>query len=121
MRATLSFNMLIIFSKKVFVWCQWNILGPKMAHPNFGTAVRFFFSIFHNEKGQQVDESSNNGMYQKTFFQDKWFILGPQMAHPDNSGSALRIFSKFCRMKRTDRHMEILLVFFRGKISFGVI
>ena len=57
----------------------------------------------------------------KKFFQDKWVILGPKMAHPHNSGSALRIFFKFCTMKRANRHMEILLVFFRGKIPFGVI
>ena len=26
-------------------------------------AVRIFFQILHNEKGQQVDESNNNGLH----------------------------------------------------------
>ena len=38
----------------------------------------------------------------KKFVQDKWAILGPKMAHPHNSGSAVRIFLKFCRMKNWD-------------------
>ena len=70
----------------------------------------------HNEKGQWVDESNNNGLYQKSFVQDKWAILDPKMAHPRNSGSALRIFLKFCRMKGADRYMKILLVAFQEKI-----
>ena len=68
-----------------------------------------------------VDESNNNGLYQKKFVQDKWAILGPKMAHPHNSGSALRIFLKFCRMKGANRYMKILLVVFREKNSFGAI
>ena len=58
-------------------------------------------------------------MYQKNFVHDKWAILGPKMAHPHNSGSALRIFLKFCRMKGANRYMKILLVVFREKNSFG--
>ena len=54
------------------------------------------FKILHNEKGQKVDESNNNGLYQKKIIQDKCAILVPKMAHPHNSGSALRIFFKFC-------------------------
>ena len=57
----------------------------------------------------------------KNFVQDKWAILGPKMAHPHNSGSALRIFLKFCRMKGANRYMKILLVVFREKNSFGAI
>ena len=38
-----------------------------------------------------------------------------------NSGSALRIFLKFCRMKGANRYMKILLVVFREKNSFGAI
>ena len=37
------------------------------------------------------------------------------MAHPHNSGSALRIFLKFRRMKGANRYMEVLLVAFREK------
>ena len=35
----------------------------------------------------------------KWLVQDKWVILDSKMAYPHNSGSALRIFEKFCRMK----------------------
>ena len=80
-----------------------------------------FMKILHNEKGQQVDESNNNGLHQKNIVQDKWVILCPKMAHPDNSGSALRILLKFCRMKGANRYMKILLVVFREKNSFGAI
>ena len=33
----------------------------------------------------------------------EWAILGPKVAHPHNSGSAGRIFFKFCIMKRANR------------------
>ena len=33
----------------------------------------------------------------------KWAILGPKIAHPHNSGSAGRIFLKFCTMKGANR------------------
>ena len=62
-------------------------------------------------KSQYIDESNNNGLYQKKFVHDKWAILGPKMAHPHNSGSALRILLKFCRMKGVNRYMKILLSF----------
>ena len=63
----------------------------------------------------------NNGLFQKIFVHDKWAILGPKMAHPHNSGSALRIFLKFSRMKGANRYMKILLVVSLEKNSFGVI
>ena len=31
-----------------------------------------------------VDESNDNGLYQKKFVHDKWAILGLKMAHPHN-------------------------------------
>ena len=40
------------------------------------------------------------------------------MAHPYNSGLALRIFLKFCRMKGANRYMKNLLVVFLEKIHF---
>ena len=56
-----------------------------MVHPhNFGSTVRIFLNILYNEKGRKVDESNNNGSYQKK-------IYSGQMAHY-NSGQALRIF-----------------------------
>ena len=60
-------------------------------------------------------------MYQKIFAYEKWAILGPKMAHPHNSGSALRIFLKFCRVKGANRYMKVLLVVFREKIHFKLI
>ena len=51
----------------------------------------------------------------KNFVQEKWTILGLKMAHPHNSGSAQRIFLKFCRMKGANRNMKILLVVFVRK------
>ena len=33
----------------------------------------------------------------------KWAILARKMAHPHNCGSAVRIFLKFCTMKRANR------------------
>ena len=45
--------------------------------------------------------------------------LGLKMVHPHNSGLAQKIFFKFCRMKGADRYMEMLLVVFGEKNSFG--
>ena len=45
--------------------------------------------------------------------------FGPEMAHPHNSGSALRIVLKFCRMKGATRYMKILLIIFREKVHLG--
>ena len=55
----------------------------------------------------------------KIFVQDKRAILGPKIALPYNSGSAVRVFQKFCRMKGANKYMEILLVIFREKIHLG--
>ena len=74
--------------------------------------------MLHNEKDQYLDESKNNGLYQENFIQDKWAILGPKMAHPGNSGSILRFFLKFFRMKGASMYTKILLVAFR-KIHLG--
>ena len=57
----------------------------------------------------------------KNFVHGKWAILGPEMAHPHNSGPALRILLKFCRIKGANRNMKILLVVFLRKKSFGAI
>ena len=54
--------------------------GPKIVHRhNSGFTVVFFKKILHNEKGQQVDESNDNGLYQKFFVEDKWAILVAKM------------------------------------------
>ena len=54
----------------------------------------------------------------KKNFQDKWAILCLKMAHPGNSVSALRILLRFCRIKRANRYINILL-FFEKKFHFG--
>ena len=41
------------------------------------------------------------------------------MAHPQNSGSALTIFLKFCRMKGANRYMKILCFFSRKNFIWG--
>ena len=104
----------IFFKKKLFAanepfWAQ-----------NLWIPCKNFLKILHNEKGQQVYESNNNGLYQKKIALDKWSILGPKMTHPYNFGSALRIFLKFCRMNGANRYMKVLLVVFQ-KNSFGAI
>ena len=45
----------------------------------------------------------------------------PENGTSHNSGWALRIFLKFCKMKGANRYMKILLVVFREKKSFGAI
>ena len=73
--------ILIIFQKKI-VWGRWTILCPKMGHLHkFGSILRIFCK-FCTMKSQQVDESNNNGLYQKTllrtnvsFCARKWHIL----------------------------------------------
>ena len=56
----------------------------------------------------------------KEFCSGQMGHLGPKMAH-HNSGSAVRIFLKFCIMKGANRYMKILLVVFREKNSFRAI
>ena len=41
------------------------------------------------------------------------------MAHPYNSGSAVKIFLKFCRIKGANRYVEISLVVFEEKFNLG--
>ena len=69
-------------------------------HPhNSGHKVRIFFKILFNEKGQQVDESNNKGLYPKKICSGQMGNFGPENGTSHNSGSALRIFLKFRRMK----------------------
>ena len=60
-------------------------------------------------------------IFQKKIDWGKWTILDRKMVHPHNSGSTLKIFLKFCRMKGANRCMKILLVVFQEKSSFGAI
>ena len=95
--------MIIIIFQNIFVWGKCNSRS----------AVIIFKKIFHNEKSQYVDESNNN------LYQEKWAIWSPQMAHPHNSGSTLRVFLKFFRLKGVNKFMKNLFVVFREKTSFG--
>ena len=45
--------------------------------------------------------------------------FGPENGTSHNSGSALRIFLKYCIIKGANRYMEILLVVFQEKIHLG--
>ena len=67
---------------------------------------------------QQIDE--NNIVFsQKILVWSKWTILDPKMVHPHNSGSALRIFLKFCTVKGGNRLMKVTLMVFTKKKLFG--
>ena len=67
---------------------------------------------------QQIDE--NNIVFsQKILVWGKWTILDPKMVHPHNSGSALRIFLKFCTGKGGNRLMKVTLMVFTKKNLFG--
>ena len=63
-----------------------------------------------------------NYFSQKILVWGKWtilgLILGSKMAHAHNSGSTLRIFSKFCTVKGANRFIEIMLMAFPKKILF---
>ena len=48
---------------------------------NSESTVRFLLN-FAQRKGPYVDESNNNGLYQKKkIVQGKWAVLAPKMAH----------------------------------------
>ena len=67
---------------------------------------------------QQIDE--NDIVFsQKILVWGKWTILDPKMVHPHNSGSALRIFLKFCTVKGGNRLMKVTLMVFTKKNLFG--
>ena len=57
-----------------------------------------------------------NGLSEKNVWVNGPSILGPKMAHLHNSGSAVRIFFKFCTMKGANRYMKIILIIFSQKI-----
>ena len=89
--------ILIVFPKKILIQNYWAILGRETAHPrNAIPTVRIFL---HNERGQAVHGSSVDGF--------------PNTAYPHNFRSALKTFSKFCKMKTAKRRFKfILMVFF---------
>ena len=60
-----------------------------------------------------------NGFSEKSLFRGKQAILGLKMVCPHNFGFAQRIFSKFCTMKGTKRYIEIIVMVFQKRLSFG--
>ena len=58
-------------------------------------------------------------IFEKKLVWGKWTILGPKMAHPHNFGSAVRIFFKFCSMKRVNRKMKVIIMLCSKKNCSG--
>ena len=71
-----------------------------------------FLKMFHTERVQEVHEIYINGFSKKKPFLGKWAILGPKMMHGHKSGSALKIFFKFCTIKEAKKYIKIILIFF---------
>ena len=53
---------------------------------------------------------SINGFSEKNSHLASWALLDLKMAHPHNSGSTVRIFLKFCVMKRANRQTRVVLM-----------
>ena len=112
-------TILIIISKYIYIYIyiyiylgQWHIFVPKIVNPhNSRLAVRTFLKFYTMKR---VDEIGRWKLWKwfvpKKFVWYKWAILGQKVAHPYNSGSALRMFVKLCKMKGANRYMKILLV-----------
>ena len=68
------------YSEKNFHFGKWAILGPNMVHHpnNSGSALRMFFKILLNEKGQQVDENDINIFFRKIFCLGQLDHFGPK-------------------------------------------
>ena len=85
-------------------------------HHNSGSAlIRIFLTILDKERGEEAYKNHINGFSKKIWFVGKWAISGPKLVCPRNSVYALRSLSKFCTMKRTKRHMKIILMVFPKK------
>ena len=81
---------------------QMAISDREMVCPiNSGSARRIIFKLLLDARGQDVHESYINGFSEKFLFGANGPFLGPKMARPDTSGSAFRIFCKFCTMAGT--------------------
>ena len=98
------------------------ISGREMTCPrNYGSALRIFFKLLLNERGQEVHESYSNGSFKKVLFGANSSFLGPKMARPNNYGSALSIFCKFCPMTGAQRYMKVwkkIATFSKRCVSF---
>ena len=84
-------EILLVFSKKKFVWGKWAILGAKMAHShNSGLARRVFSKFCTMKGGNRYMEIILMAFPKKSCL---WQVdhLGAKMVCPHNSGSAIRI------------------------------
>ena len=54
----------------------------------------------------------------KVFVWGKWTNLDPKMTYPHNFGSTLRIYLKFCTLKRANMQMEVILMIFTKDFLF---
>ena len=61
---------------------------------------------------------SINGFSEKNSHLASWALLDLKMAHPHNSGSTVRIFFKFCVMKRANRQTRVVLMVGTKKVLF---
>ena len=55
----------------------------------------------------------------KILFRATELFWARKWAHPHDTGSAIMIFQKFCRMKGANRYIKILLIAFREKNHLG--
>ena len=60
-----------------------------------------------------------NRFFEKNSDLGKWSILGPKIVDPHNSGSAGRIFLKFCTMKGANRWVRVILIIFQKIFCLG--
>ena len=117
-----------VFEIAVSYWVLiliWNY-GQKCSQP-----IRFRYSLIANISLEDLYLTDflhvdRDGWMQKftngkslLFSQEKQSIFGLKMVCPHNFGSVLKIFEKFFTMKWTKRYMEIILMVFLKKFSFG--
>ena len=88
------------FSEKGLIWGNGSFWAQKLHILVTLDPLKEFFKNFAQCRGLVGDI---NNFQTKFFVWGKWTILGPKTAHPHNSGSAVRIFFKFCTVKRADR------------------
>ena len=105
--------LVMIFQKKICLG-KWTVI---ILDPLYE-----FLKILHIEKGQQVDESNNNGLYQRFFFSRQMGYFGPENgAYPHNSESALRFLTKILQNERGSQVHENFISYFSKKKLFGAI
>ena len=105
--------ILTVFFEKILVCGKWAILGTKIALvQNPGSILRIFLKFCTMKKAKK-----NMELILMVFLKKKKSQLGQmdyfdlKMTCSHNSGSTLKIFLKFCKMKGVKRYMKISLMF----------